>query len=223
MAMGMITKVASKKRAYRRKLPTGKVSKATKTYVKRTLKAASDKRYTYSTIGTTGIDYNGSYITGASLLNTTLGDGTFAQRQGDVITPTKIMIRMAWSAADAFNTCRFILFQWHPDSNSFPPLAILNNIVDVSTLATSNAPYSRLIFDQKNFTVLYDSTDDLVLGTNTDHKSRIINIYGKKLRKIRYTNGVSLGHNNIYALAISDSSAGSHPFFQATMEMHYLA
>lgn len=222
--MGTITKVTSNRKTYRRskaKLP--KVSKATKTYVQRAIKAQGDKRFTYTTIGTTGIDHFGQYVTGASLLQTNTGDNDFAERQGDVITPTRIIMRYAWTASDTYNTCRLILFQWHPDSNSFPPTAILNNVVDISTLGTSNAPLSRYIFDQKNFTVLYDSTHTVCDLLSNQHVARTVNIYGKKLKKIRYTNGVIEGHNNLYLIAISDSGAGGNPLFQATMEMHYLA
>lgn len=183
----------------------------------------TDNRYTYTTFGTTSVDANGAYLGVTQLLDTRLGDGSFAERQGDSITPTRLIMRYAWTAADAYNTCRLIVFQWKPDSNSFPPTAILNNVIDTSTLGSTNAPLSRYIFDQKNFHILHDSTITVCDGTSNQHIAKTVNIYGKKLRPIRYTDGVQLGHNNIYAIVISDSLAGPNPLFQTTMELHYKA
>lgn len=183
----------------------------------------SDNRYTYSTIGSTGVSNSGAYLTGAQLCDTSQGDGTFSERQGDTITPTRLIVRYNWTVGDQYNSVRLILFQWKPDSNSFPPTAILNNVIDLSTLGGNGAPLSRYIFDQKNFHILYDSTHDLVDTASNMTLSRTVNIYGKKLRPIRYTNGGNLGHNNIYAIVLSDSSAAPHPAITMTLELHYKA
>lgn len=183
----------------------------------------SDNRYTYTTVGTTGVDANGAYLITAQLCDTSPGDNTFGERQGDTITPTRLIMRYAWTAADAYNTCRLIVFQWKPDSNSFPPTAILNNVIDTSTLGSTNAPLSRYIFDQKNFHILYDNTMTVCDNMSNQHIAKTVNVYGKKLHPIRYTNGATLGHNNIYAIVVSDSLAGPNPLFQITMELHYKA
>lgn len=183
----------------------------------------SDNRYTYSTIGSTGVTNSGAYLTGATLCDTVTGDNTFGERQGDVITPTRLIMRYTWNVADASNVCRLIVFQWKPDSNSFPPTAILNNVIDISTLGSNGAPLARYIYDQKNFHILYDSTHDLVDTASNMSVTRTVNVYGKKLRPIRYTNGASLGHNNIYAIVLSDSAAAPNPAITMTMELHYKA
>lgn len=187
-------------------------------------KQYSDKRYTYSTIGSTGVSNSGAYLTGAQLLDTVPGDSTFAERQGDVITPTRIIMRYQLDVGDTSNFFRVILFQWRPDSNSFPPTAILNNVIDTSSLGTNYAPSSRYIFDQKNFHILYDSHVHSLVDTASNMcLARTVNIYGKKLRPIRYTNGADLGHNNIYCIVLSDSAVAPHPAISMTLEMHYNA
>lgn len=198
------------------KTPLQKVAKKVKAVnenfkkrVKRAVGMLRDRRYVYVS-QTASFNNSGSYF--ATIFSqTTLGDNTYGERQGDVITPTALKFNWSWATGDPYNVCRLIIFQWKPDDNSFPPTGALNNIVNTTGLGSSAAPLEHLVFDQKNFHILHDQLLATTDSGNNQVRTGRINIYGKKLLKIRYTNGVIAGHNNIYALAITDSAVAPHP------------
>jgi len=186
--------------------------------VKRAVSMYRDRRYLYNNL-TASYDQSGNYFTN-SLSMTTVGDQTYGERQGDTITPSRFHFSWSWSTGDSYNQCRFIIFQWRPDDNVYPPTGAINNILNSTSIGTSGAALSQLVFDQKNFHILYDS-----LRTTTDSgANQCINgrvtIFGKKMLRIKYTSGATLGHNNIYGLAITDSAVAPHPqlIFNCTLE-----
>lgn len=229
MAMGKMYK--SKARPYT--APVQKVLKKAravndnfKKRVKRAVGQFRDRRYVY-TNQTASFDNSGSYL--SSILSSTApGDDTYGKRQGDTITPTLLHVRWSWAYGDPeYNQCRFIIFQWRPDDNSLPPTGAITNILNSTALGSSGAPLSQIVFDRKDFNILYDSLTHVVgAGTSAGSDSRMVTngqfkIFGKKMSRIRYTNGVSAGHNNIYALAISDSSAAPHPQLIISTTLEY--
>lgn len=228
MAIGKMYK--SKARPYT--APVQKVIKKAKAVnenfkkrVKRAVGQFRDRRYLFFN-DTVSIDNSGAYLT-TPMSQTTQGDGTYGNRQGDTITPTRLHVRWSWAYGDPeYNQCRWIIFQWRPDDNSLPPTGAVTNIINSSSLGTSAAPLSQVVFDQKNFHILYDSLTHVVgAGTSGTADGRMVTngqftIFGKKMSRIRYTNGVSAGHNNIYVLAITDSAVAPHPqlIVSATLE-----
>jgi len=198
---------------------SNKVSEATKTYVQKSIKIAADKRYTENYFAASYLDAG----TIASLgLETGQGDGPVGARQGDLITPTHLELRYAWTAGDTSNLTRLIVFQWHPDDNVDPP-TVLNRVVSVASQGSSNFPLAIIIFDQKNFTILHDSLQVANDSGDLTTNPRLVNIYGKKMRKVRSTNGAFRGFNNIYYVAMSDSSAVPHPQLRINAKLTYNA
>lgn len=192
---------------------------STKRYVKSQLTKEADKRYVYSSI-------TASYTDGGSIaplaLDTNVGDNSYGERQGDVIDPQLLKFKYSWQVGDSNNLCRLIIFQWKPDDNVYAP-SVLNEVVDVSTQGTSAFPLATTVFDQKNFHILYDSLHSTVDTASNMATARSIMIYGKKMLKIRYTNGATNGHNKLYYVAITDSAVVPHPQLRINLDMRYKA
>lgn len=219
MAFGKGLKTLVKAVRQADKAESGQVSKKTKTYVTKAIKRKADKRNISVTFAASYTDSGNMNLLG---LTTTQGDGSFGERQGDKIEPTRLELRYSWQAGDENNICRLIIFQWHPDDNAYTP-SVLNEVVDITGQGTSSFPLCHYIFDRKNFTVLHDSLLSVTTTGNNYAVVRTKNIYGKAMRNIRYTNGVSNGHNNIYYIAITDSALATHPQLRIDAHLFYNA
>lgn len=224
MAFGKLTKRQIRKAVQMDVMDNKKkrVPKATKEYVQKQIKVKGDHRNIESQIVASFSD--AGYI-GTTNLSDAIreGDSAYAYRQGDKIELTRLEFRYTWQVGDSNNICRFIVFQWHPDDNVTPP-SVLNEVVSVLGQGTVNFPHAPYIFDKKNFTILYDGLINTCdTASNMATRPQTVNIYSKKLRNVRYTNGVGAGHNNIYYVAMTDSAIAPHPQLRVHFRLYYNA
>lgn len=228
----MKIKRRAKKYGWDKQKPT--VAPVVKAYVKRVANSRADKRHTYN--------QSPSYISGGDSMSTT---PTFLQvvtmpsqsdthygREGDIITPTYFRFYGHVIAADNYNICRFILFQWMADNNvTNPSVADMFDQTQTTNSANLTAPYIPYRLEVKKLNhILYDSGPiKMTLASasylNTDGiKQFDIRIRKKKLRKISAsTSGAVSGVGQIYACLISDSGAITHPQIQWMSELHYIS
>lgn len=217
------------KRKYVRKVP-----KAVKAYVKKQTAKVADNRHTYN--------QSPNYISGGETMSTT---PTFLQvvtmlsqsdthygREGDIITPTYFRFYGHVLAADTYNICRFILFQWMADNNvTNPSVADMFDQTQTTNSANATAPYIPYRRETLKLNhILYDSGPIKLSLASASYlndnglKQFDIKIPKKKLRKITAsTSGAVSGVGQIYACLISDSGAITHPQIQWMSELRYIS
>lgn len=150
-------------------------------------------------------------------------------RNGNVISPKSISFNYAWTVAaptasvdEEFNRCRLIIFQWHDDNEDNAP-----TILDLLEIPNDEygvlSPYN-VKTDLNRFTILHDEITVVNQFYNNNRSSSDVKkIYvDKKLRKIKYNGSSSInGTNQIYILALSDSTAGSMPELRYATHLRY--
>lgn len=142
------------------------------------------------------------------------GAGVWA-RVGDIVQPTKFTLTYQWgmsSTSDEYNNVRLIVVQMKVPAADFD-------------LADFPAPFEHPSDEfRRKYRILYDEHDTLnakPLGDNAGSYMtwrgpiKIADIYGKKLRKMRWHDTASAVAPNLYgaikAVAVSDSAIASHP------------
>lgn len=213
--------------------PTKKVSMAVKSYVKKATTTTADVRYAYRQSGSyaaggDAMSYTISYINAASF---PAQDDSIDGREGDTITPLFFRFWGHIIAADTYNVCRFILFQFMGDTNYTSPQASIMFNTQVAGSANATAPYAPLRHEAKSqYHILYDSGPKYLslasAGYLNDNGLRMfdVKIPRRKLRKIRSTvTDSNNGTGFLYAALISDSSAIVHPQIQWMSELKYIS
>jgi len=143
---------------------------------------------------------------------------TDVTRGGDMVSAVNIewmaQAFIGSSAGDYTNILRFVIFQWFAETSADPPsLGQLFN-------TAASACYSPFAHDNdQKLHVLADETFPLSLnGPSIECKrGRIVRMN----RDIRYIAAGTNGTNHIYALAVSDSGAVPHPFFNMGVRFNF--
>lgn len=199
------------RRFRRRNFRTSKVTKPVKRYVKSQLAKNIEYKYNTYYFGPSSIPNNGVVYNMISIAQG-MGD---TQRIGDTIKLKTITFKYSVTNADTYNITRLIIFQWKMN-NSYPPT--FTNVLN----GTSPTVYSQYNVDNRqNFQVLYDRSHT----TDADDPIKIvrgrINCKYAKKELTFYAGSASNGNQLIYALAISDSSASSHPLIEGEFNFWY--
>lgn len=203
----------SKRRVRRKRKPL-----ATKAYVKRAILARADDKYHYLTLNSS-VSYTGT-VTDLS----SIAPGTTDQtRIGDDLWLKNIILRFQVYNTDVTNQMRIIVFQTKDRFTSTPAVSDILNPTIV-TAPSILAPLSDYFNDGKSrFKVLYDRN----FACNSQGQPNLVRtVYiGKhKLarKKIEFFAGSSADKiGGIYVLAISNSSAVSHPGFDLVSHIDF--
>lgn len=140
------------------------------------------------------------------------GASTDQSRVGDELYLRSFQIRYAFIAADAYNICRLIVFQWHQDDS---PLA--DDILADITYGVMS-PYRK---DTKgHYTILMDNVHVVDTNNPAEYRKKFISRGFKK--KIRYDAGSTTGQNKIFFLHVSDSSAVTHPSLRIETQINFM-
>jgi len=216
---GGARRIRRRRTTFRRKSVAKVVPKATKTYVKKALKANKETNYALIENGATSISYDVPTLTHWSAV--AQGD-TIRTRDGDRIEPTSL--RMAYQCVhDAVTVIsRIIVFQWKPDNQVDAPS--MAKILEVpSTNQSVYSPYMQDKVDRSKFVVLYDKihTGDATGLTATTH-TRTVNIRKFANKFINYNEAATTGKSQIYVLAFSNVAAVStEPTFNRVVYLHW--
>lgn len=211
------------------KAATKKVPENVKNYVKKVTKESADTRYQITVQPGTAIDYNGLVVYMHGQMPQ--GDDN-AMRTANSIKPTHLecKLALAFASTDSFNAIRVVIFQYMVDSSVSAPLT--TGPVDQTQLAFLGqawAPYAFADPNQKDdYHIVYDKIH-LVGGANAAtagglNQMQCIKISLKKLKKLLYpvaANQSAVGE--LWMAVYSDSAAVSHPSFEFSSKLTYVA
>lgn len=194
--------------------------------VRRTVNSTLKKRMDYklATFERTSaaVDYSGTVYD--LFVNMARGDNSRNAFSGSHIQVLNCHIRGQIACADVSNVFRLILFQWNEDS-----VPVTTSILDnAGVITTATAPYATRNWSSRpNYTILRDQMIQLQANTNLTGGNgfvAVIDMYVKS-KKIKPTywaaTSVALQKGGLYFLALSDSSAVTHPTILFTAEMVY--
>jgi hypothetical protein len=157
--------------------------------------------------------YYPAYDTGSAIPSTGLvtrvsniDQGTRAiDRLGDEFRMLDLSVKHTAVVADTYNVLRLMYFIWHDDDVTAP-------VIDDLLQDTTNKPYlSPIAHDgqaAKQFTILYDKFITVDTATPSVTEAFTINLGNRKVVN-SYNTDTGFGH--LYRLALSDSTAVSHP------------
>lgn len=151
---------------------------------------------------------------------------TDSTRDGDRLTLTSVNIRGSVYCGDVTNLIRVIFYQWRPQSTP-----TITDILSKGADGTNIDVYSHYNHDKRSeFKILSDRTYSLAgygttvspYGQDTE-KLFNINISKKLIKNLQYVNGsTSVGSNQLWYLAISDSDATPNPTLTFKIRMNYI-
>lgn len=120
--------------------------------------------------------------------------------------------------ADVYNTIRFIVFQWHP--NSTPST---NNILIPGPLAGTFDVLSSYNHDQRQqYKIMVDKTINLVAGQNNEVRTFVRKVSVRRCAKYaQFTAASALGTNRFFYIILSDSFAAPHPQYALDSKAFY--
>lgn len=184
----------------RRKRRTAKPTKNFARKVLKVVKRTQEKKF-YPFANSTTVSSVGYLL---DLTTIPQGD-TDTTRDGDMLRVSSIQVNFAWAAADAYNICRMVMFQWMPASSPGSPPALADIFAD-----TTNAVISTFAHDtRKSYRILLDRT--CVVDADDPMKICKMYVYKKFMRNIQYAGGTTTGRGNIYVWLVTDSGAVTHP------------
>lgn len=183
---------------------------ATKDFVKKYLAKNQELKFFAVENGVTAVDFSGTIY---DLSGIAQGD-TDVTRDGDEIMPKSLNIRGSMVIADSTNVMRFIVFRW---LQSTTPVVTDILGVGVGSLFGPYAPYN--VDSRQKFNVLYDKIQEL--GSTSQQVALINKFLPLAQKSVQYSAGTTTGTNKIWALAISDSGAASHPGIAFTHELRF--
>lgn len=142
----------------------GKVSKATKKYVKGAIKAELETKNVSTTNSPATISDIGAVFLAAG---PDQGDNIY-ERTGNVISPTKFVSRVRLTATTP-NCVRLVLLQMNNQGVTTPPgvTDIFNNTGAGNLLAPMSS-FNNVSLSNKDFTVLHDSLHTLSVGSGLE-------------------------------------------------------
>lgn len=142
------------------------------------------------------------------------------QRQGDKLTPKKLIVKMNFVAGDSTNICRVVIFRWKQYSGSIAPTQAL--LMDYTTANGVLAPLSMYAHDYRStFQILHDKTIYLnaVSKPQVGHSFRL-NL--KRGPKINFVATTTNAQNHIYMYIVSDSAAATHPNYSHISRFNFV-
>lgn len=195
---------------YRKKVPRPVVS-FVKKQINKNLEYKYHTHYYNLSTAAGGVPNNGVVTRLIDITQGTLD----TERIGDQIKLRTITFRCVATVADSHNYIRFILFQMKTPNNVGPSVGWVLN----GSAPTYLSQYS--VDNRPNYQILYDRT----IRLDADDPSKVVigraNMKYCK-RKIQFqASSDKLGSNFIYALAISDSSAPTHPTIWGEINFWY--
>lgn len=199
----------AKKRSYKKTKPSTKVTKATKTYVKKAL--TENKETNWKTVyepEAVEQSYDVPIITKLSSVIPNPGINT---REGSRIQPISLSVNFIHATAAVYNYSRVIIFQWKPDDNIEVPTQA--KILEHPSSAYSiTSPYVNEYVKRKKFKVLKDKMCLNQTNTTTGVSHYKFNITKFNNKFINYNNGTDdvTGKNNIYMLSFSNTAIATN-------------
>lgn len=142
------------------------------------------------------------------------GDGAIDNFTGDIIRPTRLLMKCCWSTNQVFSSLRLLIFQW--EDASVPVGAgifafIGSTLAPFSPLLWTNVPKIHVLYDE--LTTIFPSPPGGYAATNL-----IINI--TKMRPIYFASGSTIMQKNgLYAVAISDDGLVVYPVLDFISEL----
>jgi len=217
---GGARRIRRRRTTFRRRKSVAKVvPKATKTYVKRAIKANKETNYALIDNSATNISYDAPLLASWSVV---AQGSSIHTREGDRIEPTSMRISYQCVHDAVTVVSRIIVFQWKPDNQVDAPS--MAKILEVpSTTQSVYSPYMQDKVDRSKFVVLYDKmhTGDATGLTATTH-TRTINIKKFANKYINFNESATTGKSAIYVLAFSNvSSASTEPSFNKVVYFHW--
>lgn len=203
----------------RRRAPTiearSGLNKLEKKQVKQLVRGQSETKRFVSAVGIASVDYSGGISPNLSAI--AQGDG-YNQREGDVVTLSKGVLRMTLTAGPTTNAIRVILFRWLEDSTTAPTVG---DLLLAGYSGSADAPRAPLVFGalREKFNVLYDRT--FGLGFNSKEIVQIEKSIYFKNSKVRFNPAATTGRSNIYMMIISDDGVSAYPTAAWTFECYY--
>lgn len=193
----------------RRRTATKKLSKAQRAEVRKIVKSSKEKNYyVHDSLAIT--ECNTTFQSLNLTANIVQGDG-IGQRVGDKVELTSITGHTRFyiengGAAGNINAPRYMLIQWHPDTNVETPEAA--KLFQDST----NFYISELIREpmaRSKFTVIYDSK---YMPLQWDVKRELFKkffVKGSKIKPVMFNGDATTGKNHIYEIWFDHVGAGS--------------
>lgn len=159
------------------------------------------------------------------LMNISQGD-LDNERNGDKIRLTgKLYMRFFVDGSDIYNFVRFIVFQWHPMNSAHPTAGdILLNGSSSSVDYTSHYNHDK----RTQFSIIFDKTfktvGDGASGSpyQDSFRQSLMRVLRIPRKNIFYnTTSSTIGTNQLYYLAVSDSTTINHPGIFWTMKLPF--
>lgn len=154
---------------------------------------------------------------------------TDSDRTGDRVMLKKIYLRWNLVGYDTYNFVRFMVFQWKPDNLISPiPGDILlpgsSGAIDFTSQYNHDKRQMYKIMYDKVLTTVGDGSQTSL--TVYPYQSNFIHYNKKTLiipnKQLQYDGGSStIGTNQIYVMAVSDSLVPTHPLVSYTMKILY--
>jgi len=185
----------AKKRTYKKK-----VSKTVKQYVKRTLAARIEDKYTDSVYAAYAPTYTYNlWVTAITMPTVGTSDN---ERIGDKIRPTKLQVCGQMYGVNISHIIKMIFFRWHPNTT---PTG--NDIMDSTYTGTARAPWAPYNHNQRASYTVLKVKQLQISSTGTQNQTFKFNISRKKLANIQFASGGATGTNLMYVLMIQDGFA----------------
>jgi len=216
-----------RKRRYRRKFRGRKLNKRQKKEVKTIISKRQELKYFVPAQVNGAASSNTPGV--ASLSDVPQGDSD-TSRDGDRLQwAGKMDIKLSFvgtigTAGDLYNTYRFIIFQWHPNTTPVPLDILL-------TGPTTNVDvYSQYNHDNRQqYKILLDKTLTTVgflTGTSYPQSNYIVNRrYIVSLRRAskyaQFVAATTAATNKIYYFLVSDSSLIAHPTYSLSTKIFF--
>lgn len=203
----------------RRRAPTiearAGLNKIEKKQVKQLVRGQSETKRFVTAVGISSVDFSGGISGNLSAISQ--GDG-YNQREGDIVTLSKAVLRLTITSGPTTNAFRVIIFRWLEDSVTVPTVA---DLLLPGYAGTADAPRAPLVFGalREKFNVLHDKLYGLAYNSR-DIIQITKNIYFKN-SKVRYSPGITSGRSNIFMLQISDDGISTYPTSAWTWELYY--
>lgn len=161
-----------------------------------------------STVSTSGVIATQSNMAQGSAIN---------QRVGDRVKPLRFNANISFTVADTTNFCRYVIFQWKPDTALDAPA--ITDLFSDSTYPWVSV-HRAAALSRSKMKILYDKT--VALSTAGPQCLQLsVNLDLSKLPMIEYGAGATTGRNQIYVGIFSDSVAVTHPGYTVSSAFYF--
>jgi len=215
----MKRKRTTKSTPSRKRAKTSGSAPVTRQEVQRLIQRNTELKYQNSITANTGLS-----TTATMYQITNIAQGTTdVTRVGDRLKLVKSYMRGVVYCGDVSNIVRFIIFQWFPNST---PVAVDILLPGSSGAYDWTSQYNHDL--RQEFKVLYDKTWTLVgngSAATAPYTSAYQACFQATLKprhtELQYSGGGTTGTNQIWWMALSDSSAPTHPTIEFTFKTMY--